>query len=129
MQHRAHGLSKEFITAFKEACKLFLKAGRISKAVECQEAIGDIVAAAGECLMSQRNWEVSKLTCNTELLSENGRHEEAAWLFAKAGEPKKAAREYAELGKHEKVLATCYYAGLYSELAVYLKKCDFTNQP
>lgn len=67
MKHRAHGLRKEFIAASKEACKLFLKAGRISKAVECQEAIGDTVAAAGECLISQPNWEVSKtyLLCRT----------------------------------------------------------------
>lgn len=45
----------------------------------------------------------------------------------KVGEPKKAAREFAELGKHEMVLAMCYHAGLYNELAVYLKRCDLKN--
>lgn len=67
MEHRAHGLRKEFTADFKEACQLFLKAGRISKAVECQEAIGNTAAAAGECLMGQPIWEISRayLLCRT----------------------------------------------------------------
>lgn len=68
------------------------------------------------------------LTFYAEILSESGRHEEAAWLFTKAENHKKAVQEYAELNKHEKVLAACYYAGLYNELAAHLKECDsYTN--
>lgn len=67
MEHRAHGLREEFTTDFKEAYQLFLKAGRISKAVECQEAIGNTAAAAGEFLMGQPIWEISRayLLCRT----------------------------------------------------------------
>lgn len=52
MEHRARSSKKELTIAFGEACELFLKAGQISKAVECQEAIGNTEAAAGEYLKS-----------------------------------------------------------------------------
>lgn len=50
MEYRASGPSakQKFISAFEEACELFRKAGRTAKAAECQEAIGNIVAAGGE---------------------------------------------------------------------------------
>jgi hypothetical protein len=49
-------------------------------------------------------------------------HEEAAQEYIDAGQPKKAAREYGEVLRHEKVLATCYYAELYNELIHYMKR-------
>jgi hypothetical protein len=48
IEHRAAGSKKDFIAAFEKASKLFVKAGRIEKAVQCQEALGNILAAAGE---------------------------------------------------------------------------------
>lgn len=58
MEYRARSSKKEFTVAFEEACKFFLKAGRISKAVECQLAIGNMTAAAGEFLLSQLDCEI-----------------------------------------------------------------------
>lgn len=55
MEFRARGLKKEFTAAFEEASRFFLKADRISKAVECQEAMGKTAAAAGKCPVGQLN--------------------------------------------------------------------------
>jgi hypothetical protein len=64
----------------------------------------------------------TKLTAPIDILSENGRHEDAAWLYDQASEARKAAREYCEIQNHEKVLATCYHGNLYEQLISYLKK-------
>ncbi|KAF8241483.1 hypothetical protein K440DRAFT_247486 [Wilcoxina mikolae CBS 423.85] len=101
-EYRAAGKKNKSVEAFEKACRLFLNAGRVEKAAQCQHDIGNILAAA-------------------EILSAHGRHKEAAWDFMEAGFPKKAAREYGETLDHEKVLAMCYYAGLYNELIVYMK--------
>lgn len=60
MEYRARSSKKEFTLAFEEACKLFLRAGQISKAVECQLAIGNMTAAAGEFLLSQLDCEIPR---------------------------------------------------------------------
>jgi len=60
-----------------------------------------------------------------EILSSHGRRKEAAWDFMEAGFPEKAVREYGEILDHEKVLAMCYYAGLYNELIVHMKRLVF----
>lgn len=64
-----------------------------------------------------------ELTQHTEILSENGKSEEAAWLYIRAKEYKKAACIYQELGDHEKVLAAYFHGRQYNELAKYLNEC------
>ncbi|KAF8541740.1 hypothetical protein BDD12DRAFT_946309 [Trichophaea hybrida] len=96
-EHRAAGKRQKSVEAFEKACRLFLNAGRVEKAAQCQHDIENILAAAGSSYL--------------EILSTHGRHKEAAWDFMEAGFPKKAAREYGEILDHEKVLAMCYYAG------------------
>jgi len=46
MEYRATGARKE---SFEKASQLFLDAGRIEKAAQCQEAAGNLTASAGEC--------------------------------------------------------------------------------
>jgi hypothetical protein len=64
----------------------------------------------------------TELTTPTDILSENGRHEDAAWLYTEASETRKAAREYCEILNHAKVLATCYHGNLYEQLISYLRE-------
>jgi len=47
MEFRALSSHDESTEAYSRASNLFLDAGRILKAVECQEAMGNTVAAAG----------------------------------------------------------------------------------
>ena len=49
-------------------------------------------------------------------------HKEAALDFIAAGEPKKAAKQYANIPEHDKVLALLCAAGLYKELVTYLRE-------
>ncbi|KAF8241597.1 hypothetical protein K440DRAFT_665246 [Wilcoxina mikolae CBS 423.85] len=107
LEYRAVNSRAGFEAAYTKACDLFVQAGRILKAAECQEAMGNTIAAA-------------------DILSNNGKHEEAAWLYTKAEEPEKAIQEYREVGNHVKVLATCYHAGLYDQLIDYLG--DFSSK-
>jgi hypothetical protein len=48
LEYKAVNSRDGFESAYSKACDLFLKAGRILKAAECQEAMGNTVAAAGE---------------------------------------------------------------------------------
>ncbi|KAF8539048.1 hypothetical protein BDD12DRAFT_981228 [Trichophaea hybrida] len=105
LESKAAGSHNESFAAYSRACSLFIEAGQILKAVGCQKAMGNTVAAA-------------------DILSENGRHEEAAWLYWEAEEPKKAAREYCEVGNHVKVLAACYHGSRYKNLIGYLEDCS-----
>jgi hypothetical protein len=47
MKFRALGSHDESAEAYGRACNLFIDAGSIQKAVECQEAMGNTLAAAG----------------------------------------------------------------------------------
>jgi hypothetical protein len=48
LEYKSINSRDEFEAAYSKACDLFLKAGRILKAAECLEAMGNTVAAAGE---------------------------------------------------------------------------------
>jgi tetratricopeptide (TPR) repeat protein len=127
LECKATDLDKCFVK-YSRACELFLEAGQILKAVECQKAMGKFSAAAGMYLYYLSFlFAGQSLSTHADIFSENGRHEEAAWLYFEAGEHekaayKKAAREYCEVGNHVKVLAACYHGGLYKNLIDYLEE-------
>jgi hypothetical protein len=52
MEYRAVGSHEESAAAYCRACDLFIDVGRIPKAAECQKAIGNTIAAAGNNVLS-----------------------------------------------------------------------------
>lgn len=57
-----------------------------------------------------------------DYLAKTGRHQQAAWMYLKAQEPLKAAREYLELGVQEKTISVLHYFGHHDHLLTHLKR-------
>lgn len=55
-EYRARGLRERSNLAFEDACGSFLKVGRIAKAAECQEAVENFTAAAGNASIKLANY-------------------------------------------------------------------------